>query len=84
MVSVKAAATGKVSWGPMVSGLGPLEHPVEQTQTKNTFKIYTSTASNLLHMLKCSAMGYTQRIGEYKQTNDNRKKEYSTIHLKTR
>lgn len=25
MVSVKAAATGKVSWGPMVSGLGPRE-----------------------------------------------------------
>lgn len=28
MVSVKAAATGRVSWGPMVRGLGPLEHPV--------------------------------------------------------
>lgn len=25
MVSVKAAATGRVSWGPMVSGLGPRE-----------------------------------------------------------
>lgn len=31
MVSVKAAATGKVSCGPMVSGLGPLEHPVRNT-----------------------------------------------------
>lgn len=36
MVSVKAAATGRVSWGPIVSGLGPLEHPVENTH--NTFK----------------------------------------------
>lgn len=35
MVSVKAAATGKVSWGPMVMGLGPLEHPVAQGQTSN-------------------------------------------------
>lgn len=26
MVSVKAAATGRVSWGPIVRGLGPLEH----------------------------------------------------------
>lgn len=26
MVSVKAAATGSVSWGPIVRGLGPLEH----------------------------------------------------------
>ena len=38
MVSVKAAATGRVSWGPMVSGLGPLEHPEENTQ-KGSFKI---------------------------------------------
>lgn len=30
MVSVKAAATGRVSWGPMVSGLGPRE----QAKTK--------------------------------------------------
>lgn len=34
MVSVKAAATGKVSWGPMVSGLGPLERPVENTHVE--------------------------------------------------
>lgn len=33
MVSVKAAATGKVSCGPMVSGLGPLEHPVKKQKT---------------------------------------------------
>lgn len=36
MVSVKAAATGKVSWGPMVMGLGPLEHPAGEGQTSNT------------------------------------------------
>lgn len=35
MVSVKAAATGKVSWGPIVIGLGPLEHPAGQAQTSN-------------------------------------------------
>lgn len=35
MVSVKAAATGKVSWGPMVMGLGPLEHPAGQAQTSH-------------------------------------------------
>lgn len=34
MVSVKAAATGRVSWGPMVSGLGPLEHPKGNTKSK--------------------------------------------------
>lgn len=34
MVSVKAAATGRVSWGPMVSGLGPLEHP--ETHIRDT------------------------------------------------
>lgn len=34
MVSVKAAATGKVSCGPMVSGLGPLEHAVGNTRKK--------------------------------------------------
>lgn len=32
MVSVKAAATGRVSWGPIVRGLGPLEHTKIQTQ----------------------------------------------------
>lgn len=40
MVSVKAAATGNVSWGPMVSGLGPLEHPVNITHSEgNDFTI---------------------------------------------
>lgn len=34
MVSVKAAATGSVSWSPMVRGLGPLEHPENHTKTK--------------------------------------------------
>lgn len=37
MVSVKAAATGKVSWGPMVMGLGPLEHPVGQETSIKPF-----------------------------------------------
>lgn len=36
MVSVKAAATGKVSWGPMVMGLGPLEHPAGEGKTLKT------------------------------------------------
>lgn len=40
MVSVKAAATGKVSWGPMVMGLGPLEHPAEQGQTSNPSQLH--------------------------------------------
>lgn len=39
MVSVKAAATGKVSWGPMVSGLGPLE----QTKTNREQQIHFYT-----------------------------------------
>lgn len=35
-VSVKAAATGRVSWAPMVRGLGPLEQPVsDSTHTFN-------------------------------------------------
>lgn len=38
IVSVKAAATGRVSWGPMVRGLGPLEHPETHRNTKNTHK----------------------------------------------
>lgn len=38
MVSVKAAATGKVSCGPMVSGLGPLEHPDRNTRKKTSLK----------------------------------------------
>lgn len=32
-VSVKAAATGSVSWAPMVRGLGPLEQPGGNTHT---------------------------------------------------
>lgn len=40
MVSVKAAATGKVSWGPMVIGLGPLEHPVGEGQTSNPSQLH--------------------------------------------
>lgn len=40
MVSVKAAATGKVSWGPMVIGLGPLEHPTGQAQTSNPSQLH--------------------------------------------
>lgn len=42
MVSVKAAATGKVSCDPMVSGLGPLEHPVQEAHVKRSpLKNYT-------------------------------------------
>lgn len=40
MVSVKAAATGKVSWGPMVMGLGPLEHPAGQAQRSTLHKVF--------------------------------------------
>ena len=40
MVSVKAAATGKVSWGPMVIGLGPLEHPAGQAQTSSLHNFF--------------------------------------------
>lgn len=63
MVSVKAAATGRVSWGPMVSGLGPLEHP-DETHTNDTFNTLGVFSGLFPHMLKCSAMGYTQMIGE--------------------
>lgn len=40
MVSVKAAATGKVSWGPMVIGLGPLEHPAGQPHTSKPSQLF--------------------------------------------
>lgn len=50
MVSVKAAATGRVSWGPMVSGLGPLEHP--ETHVKTTDISKTSTQKS--YLLRCT------------------------------
>lgn len=34
-VSVNAAATGSVSWAPMVRGLGPLEQPGGETSTRS-------------------------------------------------
>lgn len=43
MVSVKAAATGKVSWGPMVIGLGPLEHPAGEGQTSKSSQFHNGS-----------------------------------------
>lgn len=54
MVSVKAAATGRVSWGPMVMGLGPLEHPAGEGQTSNpihncSLPLYLNPQLGILH-----------------------------------
>lgn len=53
MVSVKAAATGKVSCGPMVSGLGPLEHPVQRAHVKQSPLKATLEKSSLWVSLLC-------------------------------
>lgn len=60
MVSVKAAATGRVSWGPMVSGLGPLEHPKTHINTSDT--AITSPYKTVVGLyLTCLKVGFTHR-----------------------
>lgn len=39
-VSVKAAATGSVSWAPMVRGLGPREQPKIRTKQHTELILY--------------------------------------------
>lgn len=71
MVSVKAAATGKVSWGPIVSGLGPLEHPVENTHSKNLHLDFIYSHGFVSYMLKHKAGG---KCTEDRRAKTNRSK----------
>lgn len=61
MVSVKAAATGKVSWGPMVIGLGPLEHPTGQAQTSNPSQLHNFFCILMFSYEFCRGQGSIQK-----------------------
>lgn len=60
-VSVKAAATGSVSWAPMVRGLGPLEQPDSNASTHRCKR---------KHWIHTEVVGF---FGQNKRTNQSQK-----------